>query len=382
MKTLSLLGSTGSIGTQTLEVVRGLPGEFKIAALSAGKNVSLLEAQIAEFKPVLACVGGRSDAVLLRKSLAVPCRVVYGPEGLAEAAALAQADTVVNALSGGAGLLPAMAAIRAGKTLALANKETLVSAGEIVMKTAREAGVPIYPIDSEHIAILQCLECEGRAGALERIYLTASGGPFRGKNRAGLENVTPGQAMEHPNWSMGPKITIDSATLMNKGIEVIEARWLFGVEAEKIDVLVHPQSVIHSMTGFTDGMVMAQLGLPDMRTVIQYALTYPNRLKNSFPRPDFHGMGPLTFEKPDFETFPCLGLAYEALRLGGALPAVMNAADEAAVNAFLDGKIRFLDIPALIEKAMFSYTGSSRAPGLEEILEAEAWAGAFCKHSF
>ncbi|MCL2352062.1 MAG: 1-deoxy-D-xylulose-5-phosphate reductoisomerase [Firmicutes bacterium] len=376
MKNISLLGSTGSIGRQTLEVARNLPGEIKIAALAANKNVSLLEAQIAEFRPALACVGSKSDAEPLRKALAVPCRVVFGPEGLAEAAAYGGADTVVNALSGAAGLVPALTAINAGKTLALANKEALAAAGELVTDAAKKRGVPIYPIDSEHSAVWQCLESEGRAKALERIYLTASGGPFRGKTKTELMNVTPEQALRHPNWRMGPKITVDSATLMNKGLEVIEARWLFGVEAERIEVLIHPQSVIHSMVGFADGAVVAQLGTPDMRVPIQYALTYPERRPGPCPRPDFIGIGPLTFEKPDADAFPCLGLAYEALHAGGALPAVLSAADEAAVEAFLGGRIRFPDIPSLIERTMATYTENSAKPGLEDILAAQEWAKA------
>ncbi|MCL2461088.1 MAG: 1-deoxy-D-xylulose-5-phosphate reductoisomerase [Defluviitaleaceae bacterium] len=382
MKNISLLGSTGSIGRQTLEVVRHLPGELKVVALAANRSVRELEAQINEFRPVLACVGDKSGAELLRRTLTVPCRVVCGPEGLEEAAAFEGADLAVNALSGTAGLIPAMAAIQAGKNLALANKETLVAAGEIVTKAAKAAGVAIYPIDSEHSAVWQCLEREGRAKALEKIYLTASGGPFRGRMRAELTDVTPEQALRHPNWLMGPKITVDSATMMNKGLEVIEAKWLFGVEADRIEVLVHPQSVVHSMVGFSDGAVIAQLGLPDMRVPIQYALTYPERRTSPFQRPDFFKIGTLTFEKPDTETFPCLGLAYEALRRGGTVPAVMNAANEAAVGAFLEGRIRFLDIPALIEKAMFSYNESGGEPGgsgIEEILEAEDWARGKCE---
>ncbi len=377
MRRISILGSTGSIGTQTLEVVENL-GDFQVAALTGNQNIDLLERQARKFRPEFVAVMQEGKAETLRGRLAdTDVRVLCGMEGLLAAATCDGVDTVVTSVVGNIGLKPTFAAIEAGKNIALANKETLVSAGQLVMDAARRHGSKIYPVDSEHSAIFQSLQ--GNEGnAIARILLTASGGPFRGKKREELQHITAADALKHPNWSMGRKITIDSATLMNKGLEVMEAKWLFGVEVEQIEVLIHPQSIVHSAVEYEDGAIIAQLGEPDMRVPIQYALTYPKRVKNPFPRIDFTQRSTLTFEQPDTETFRCLALAYRALHTGGTLPAVLNGANEIAVERFLQGGLSFLEIPALIERTMDAYTVKYEYT-LEDLLEADAWARTFAR---
>ena len=375
MRTISILGSTGSIGTQTLEVVEVL-GDIQVGAISGNHNIKLLEEQARKFRPRLVSVMDEDNAKELKSRLAdTNCKVVAGMDGLVEAATLAEADTVVTSVVGNVGLRPTFEAISAGKNIALANKETLVSAGQLVMDLAKKKGISIYPVDSEHSAIFQSLQ-GNKGNKIRRILLTASGGPFRGKTLDQLKNVTAADALCHPNWSMGKKITIDSATLMNKGLEVMEAKWLFGVDTDQIEVLVHPQSIIHSAVEYEDGAIMAQLGEPDMRVPIQYALTYPKRVANPFPKIDFAKRAQLTFDHPDMDTFRCLVLAYKALKIGGTMPTVLNGANEIAVAKFLSGKIGFLDIPALIEKTMEAYTVKENYT-LEDLLEADAWARAY-----
>lgn len=375
MRKISILGSTGSIGTQTLEVVENLEN-IQVAALTGNHNIDLLEKQARKFSPVLVAVMDAKKAEILKGRLAdTDIRIVSGMEGLIEAATWEEADTVVTSVVGNVGLEPTFAAIRAGKNIALANKETLVSAGGLVMELAKQHGSKIYPVDSEHSAIFQSLQ--GNEGnSIRRILLTASGGPFRGKKREELAGVTAADALAHPNWSMGKKITVDSATLLNKGLEVMEAKWLFGVAIDQIEVLIHPQSIVHSAVEYEDGAIIAQMGEPDMRIPIQYALTYPKRVKNPFPRIDFTKRSQLTFEKPDLDTFRCLSLAYRALETGGTLPAVLNGANEVAVARFLQGEISFLEIPALIERTMDAYTVKYDY-SLEDLLEADAWAKAY-----
>ncbi len=372
---ISILGSTGSIGTQTLEVIRELRG-IQVLGLSANSNIELLEKQIREFHPLIAAVMEEEKAAALRERLrGHSVKIVSGMDGLTEVATLNEIDTVVTSVVGNVGLKPTFAAIEAKKDIALANKETLVSAGELVIRMARENNVHIYPVDSEHSAIFQSLQ-GNENNSIRRILLTASGGPFRGKTKEELEKVTIEDALNHPNWSMGKKITIDSATLMNKGLEVIEAKWLFGVELDKIEVLVHPQSIVHSAVEYEDGAVIAQMGEPDMKVPIQYALTYPRRIKNNFPKIDFTKRNSLTFEKPDTASFPCLALAYRAIKSGGTMPAVLNAANEIAVKRFLEGGISFLEIPLLIENTMDAYTVKYDYT-LEDLLEADKWAREF-----
>ena len=372
MRKISILGSTGSIGTQTLEVVENLK-DIKVMAITGNSNIRLLEKQTRKFQPELVAVMDEKNAEILKEKLSdMHIRVISGMDGLVEAATYEGVDTVVTSVVGNVGLKPTFEAIRAGKNIALANKETLVSAGQLVMDLAKKHDIKIYPVDSEHSAIFQSLQ--GNEGnKIERILLTASGGPFRGKKREELLHVTAADALKHPNWSMGNKITIDSATLMNKGLEVMEAKWLFGVDVDQIEVLVHPQSIVHSAVEYEDGAIVAQLGEPDMRVPIQYALTYPKRVKNPFPRVDFTQRSNLTFDKPDMETFKCLSLAYRALKTGGTLPAVLNGANEVAVARFLKGDIGFLDIPELIEQTMDAYTVKYEYT-LEDLLEADAWA--------
>ena len=372
MRKISILGSTGSIGTQTLEVVEIL-NDIKVMAITGNSNIRLLEEQARKFQPELVAVMDEKNAEELKVRLSdMNVRVVSGMDGLVEAATYEGVDTVVTSVVGNVGLKPTFEAIRAGKNIALANKETLVSAGQLVMDLAKKHNINIYPVDSEHSAIFQSLQ--GNEGnKIERILLTASGGPFRGKKREELLHVTAADALKHPNWSMGNKITIDSATLMNKGLEVMEAKWLFGVDVDQIEVLVHPQSIVHSAVEYEDGAIVAQLGEPDMRVPIQYALTYPKRVKNPFPRVDFTKRNNLTFDKPDMETFKCLSLAYRALKTGGTLPAVLNGANEVAVARFLKGEIGFLDIPELIEQTMNAYTVKYDYT-LEDLLDADAWA--------
>lgn len=368
-KHIAILGSTGSIGTQTLDVVRE-QGDICVTALAAGNNITLLEQQIREFHPVLAAVWEENRAKELREKIKdCNTKVVSGMEGLLEIAVQPEAEILVTAIVGMLGIRPTIAAMMAGKDIALANKETLVTAGHLIMPLAKEQGVSILPVDSEHSAIFQSLNGE-HGNKIDKILLTASGGPFRGRKRADLENIQLEDALKHPNWSMGRKITIDSATLVNKGLEVMEAKWLFGTELEQIQVVVHPQSVIHSMVQYEDGAVIAQLGTPDMRLPIQYALYYPQRRTLSGKRLDFYELANLTFEKPDLDTFTGLKLAMEALKQGGNIPTAFNAANERAVAKFLDRKIRFLEIPEIIAACMEHCTYIAH-PGVEEILDTE-----------
>jgi len=368
---ISVLGSTGSIGVQTLDVAKNL--NIKVEGLAANKNIELLEKQAWEFKPRIVAVMDENMAEVLRSRLKdTSIEVAGGVEGLKKVASVEGAQTVVSAIVGIAGLVPTMEAIKNGKNIALANKETLVTAGSIVMAEAQKRKVEIFPVDSEHSAIFQCLMGNNKED-VSKIILTASGGPFRGRKRDELKNVTVKEALKHPNWSMGSKITIDSATMMNKGLEVIEARWLFDVSLDRIEVLIHPQSIVHSMVEFRDGAIMAQLGSPDMRLPIQLALTYPKRLMNGFSKLDLIKNNTLTFEAPDTEAFPCLKLAYEALRIGGTMPAVLNAANEEAVRLFLEEKIGFLEIPQIIESVMTSHTVED-TPDLDDIIKMDLWA--------
>lgn len=374
MKRLSVIGSTGSIGSNTLEVAGRFPERFSVKVLAAGNNIELLSKQIRDFQPAIAVVKdekvGRDLKNLLPGNLST-C-ILTGPEGYEVAASYDDVDMVVVAAVGAAGLMPTLSAIASGKDIALANKETLVMAGEIVMARVAEAGVRLLPIDSEHSAIFQCLNGH-QVADLKKIILTASGGPFLNRPEHTFKDIQPSDALNHPTWQMGRKITIDSATLMNKGLEVIEARWLFDVSADLIDVVVHPQSVVHSMVSFQDGSVLAQLGLPDMRAAIAYALSYPERLPLNLPSPDFPGIGSLTFESPNISKFPCLMLAFEAVNTGQTLPAVLNAANEVAVDAFLDLRIPFTNIPSVIRKTMDQHTIVNQ-PSLSDILDADQWA--------
>lgn len=350
MKKIAILGSTGSIGTQTLDIIEQNPDRFTAVVLSCGTNVELLGEQIEKHRPAMAVVGCEDDAVELGKKYPYT-EFLYGIEGLVVAAAKTDCDMVLNSLIGMMGLIPTYYAIKAGKDIALANKETLVAGGEVVINAVKENKVRLLPVDSEHSAIFQALQ--GNApGDINRLILTASGGPFRGYSLEQLGGVTVSQALNHPNWKMGSKITIDSATMMNKGLEVIEARWLFDVPPEKIEVVVHPQSIIHSMVEYVDHSIIAQLGVPDMRVPIGYALTYPERIENSIRGVDFFEMGSLTFEKPDLSTFRCLGFAYEAVKAGGSYPVILNAANEVLVQQFLAGRIAFLDIQNTIERVL------------------------------
>ena len=370
MKNLVILGSTGSIGTQTIDIVRSYPKELHVSAVAALKNVDLVEKQVREFKPAVAVLYNEASAEELKVRIAdTDTRVLSGMDGLIEAATLEEADIVVGAVVGMIGIRPTVAAIRAHKTIALANKETLVTAGHIVMREAKENGVKILPVDSEHSAIFQSMQGEEHA-KIEKILLTASGGPFRGKKRADLAGMTAADALKHPNWDMGPKVTIDSSTLVNKGLEVMEARWLFDVDYDNIEVIVHPQSVIHSAVQYVDGAVIAQLGVPDMHLPIQYALFYPHRMPLNEERLDLTKLSSLTFEKPDMDTFKGLALAFRAARTGGSLPTVFNAADEVAVQRFLKGEIKYLEIADEIEKAMDAHKLIEN-PTLDEIIEVE-----------
>ena len=381
-KTIAILGSTGSIGTQTLEVVR-TNGDIRVAALSAGSNIDLLERQIREFMPGLVAVWQEEKARDLKARVRdLKVRVVSGMEGLLKVARVPEAEILVTAIVGMIGIRPTIAAIQAGKDIALANKETLVTAGHLIMPLAREHGVRILPVDSEHSAVFQAIHGENPTG-IHKLLITASGGPFRGKKRKELENVQVEDALKHPNWSMGRKITIDSATLVNKGLEVMEARWLFDMALENIQVVVQPKSIIHSMVEFVDGAVMAQLGTPDMKLPIQYALYYPERRFLPGERLDFAALGQITFEEPDMETFQGLPMAIKAARIGGSMPTVFNAANERAVAKFLRKEIAFLDIYRIIEEAMERHQVIDH-PALEEILETEAktyeWIESRWKH--
>ncbi len=370
MKKIAILGSTGSIGTQTLEVVRENK-DIEVTALAAGRNIDLLERQIREFSPRLAAVWDEKLAAELKDRIRdLDTQVVSGMDGLIQVSAEEKTDILVTAIVGMIGIRPTMEAIRAGKDIALANKETLVTAGHLIMPLAKERGVSILPVDSEHSAIFQSLQ-GGQAGALKKILLTASGGPFRGKKREELKNVQVEDALKHPNWEMGRKITIDSSTMVNKGLEVIEAKWLFGVDVDQIQVVVQPQSVVHSMVEYDDGAVIAQLGTPDMKLPIQYALYYPQRRYLPGERLDFWRIGKLDFERPDTETFRALALAYQAGRAGGSLPTVFNAANEMAVAKFLDRQIGYLEITDLIGECMERHVNIP-SPSLDEILDTEA----------
>jgi 1-deoxy-D-xylulose-5-phosphate reductoisomerase len=376
MKTLCILGSTGSVGSNVLRVVAGIPGRFRVASLSAGRNLDLLSRQIAEFTPEVAVVAAPESTEPLRQKLrdlgyVQPIRISAGTEGQIEAATLPSVDFVVSAAHGVTGLPATYEAVRAGKNIGLANKETLVAAGELVMRAARKRGVCLLPIDSEHSAVHQCLR-SGSSREVKRLILTASGGPFLRKPRRNLDQVTPKQALKHPVWTMGGRITVDSATLMNKGLEVIEAHWLFGLTAGQIEVLIHPESVIHSMIEFCDGSVLAQLAVPDMRIPIQYALTYPDRLpiNGSGLTLDLASLQRLNFERPDRQRFPCLDLAREALEKGDAWSCALNAADEVAVEAFLAGRLRFTSIPKVVE-GVTRQTPAVRLSSLADVLECD-----------
>jgi 1-deoxy-D-xylulose-5-phosphate reductoisomerase len=370
MRRLAVLGSTGSIGTSTLEVVGAHPDRFQVTALAARANVDLLAEQVRRHAPRFVSVATEASARELRQRLGrTSTEVGWGTEGLLQAASDSGADVVVSAIVGGAGLSPTMGAIAAGKDVALANKESLVMAGHLVTAEAKRRGVRILPVDSEHSAVFQCLG--GRDGSqLRRIVLTASGGPFRARPRATFASITPEEALKHPNWAMGKKITIDSATLMNKGLEVIEAHWLFHLPVTQVDVVIHPQSIVHSLVEFVDGSMLAQLGVPDMRVPIQYALTYPERRASAVPRLALESLSGLTFEAVDRERFPCLDLAYEAAQAGGSAPAVLNAANEVAVQRFLSRRIGFDEIPSLIRKALDAHPGRAVST-VEEVLEVD-----------
>ncbi|MBP8985237.1 MAG: 1-deoxy-D-xylulose-5-phosphate reductoisomerase [Syntrophobacterales bacterium] len=376
MKNISILGSTGSIGVSALEVVRRNPSRFRVLGLAAGRNVELLSRQVEEFRPMYVSLFDKETAAEFKKLAGAPSTaVLWGEEGYRTIATIEGVETVLSAMVGAAGLLPTVCAIEAGKDVALANKETLVMAGALVMEKASRKGVRILPVDSEHSAIFQCLEGERRE-YVKKIILTASGGPFRTLPPEKMAEVSVEDALKHPNWKMGKKITIDSATMMNKGLEIIEAQWLFGVDVDRVHVVVHPQSIVHSMVEFCDGSVIAQLGVPDMKGPIAYALSHPERLEREEGFLDLYAVGSLDFAAPDMGRFPCLRLAYEAGRKDGTMPAIMNAANEVAVEAFLGGKIGFTDIAAVIEKTMQGLE-SREAGSVEDILDADRRARKF-----
>ena len=374
MKRLTILGSTGSIGSNALKVVAAHPEAYRIVGLAAGRNVELLAAQVERFQPSAVAIRDAQQAEALRSRLGKRgnTKVYAGMEGFIQVATWEEADTVLSAVTGSAGLTPTYAAIQAGKEIALANKETLVMAGEIVTRKAAQNGVQILPVDSEHSAIFQCLQGHRKAD-VAKILLTASGGPFLNLPLSEFPGISKAQALNHPNWNMGPKITIDSATLMNKGLEVLEAKSLFDLSEDRIEVVVHPQSVIHSMVAYQDGSVIAQLGIPDMKTAIAYALSFPERLPLNQPLPDFSGKQRLTFQKPDLEKFPCLALAFKACKVGKTMPAVLNAANEVAVNAFLNQEIGFSDIARIVERTMDAHSVAIN-PELDDIIDADRQA--------
>jgi 1-deoxy-D-xylulose-5-phosphate reductoisomerase len=374
MKKITILGSTGSIGCSALDVIGKNPERFQVVALAAGKNIALLKKQIEKFKPKVVAVSTKETALQLHDSLTNKnkVKIFYDKEGLKEVASFPSADVVISAISGSAGLIPTLAAIEAGKDIALANKETMVMAGEIVTRRAIKKRVKIIPVDSEHSAIFQCLEGQ-KSKNLRRIILTASGGPFLNFTSNELKKVSLSQTLRHPNWKMGKKVTIDSASMMNKGLEVIEAKWFFNLDISRIDVLIHPQSIVHSMVEFVDGAFLAQMGIPDMKLPIAYALTYPERIINDLPSLNLVKTGNLEFRNPDIKKFPCLGLAYAAGICGGTAPVVLNAADEIAVAAFMEKKIRFIDLPKIIETVLDLHN-SINTPSLEDILQADLWA--------
>ena len=374
MKNVAILGSTGSIGTQTIDVLRANPDDFSLVAISAGSNIGMLEEQIREFHPKLCAVWDEDKAKELSKAISdvtPTCKIVSSMDGLIELASIPESDILIPAVVGMIGITPTIAAIKAGKDIGLANKETLVTAGHIIISLAKEMGVSILPVDSEHSAIFQCLNGE-RENNIDKILLTASGGPFRGKTRDELADVTLEMALKHPNWSMGRKITIDSATMVNKGLEVIEAKWLFGVTPSQIEVVVQPQSIIHSMVQFDDGAVIAQLGTPDMRLPIQYALYYPKRVFLKGDRLDFSTLSEITFSKPDMDTFLGLKYAYKAIEIGGSMPTVLNAANEYAVARFLNKEIKFLEIYEMIDYCMSCHKNID-SPTVDQILDTEQW---------
>lgn len=373
MKTIIILGSTGSIGTNTLDIVRRFPGEFHVAGLTAGNNIDKLEEQIRAFSPRVVAVSQETAAATLRQHCAgLPVEILSGETGIAQVAALPEAELVISAIVGAAGLVPTLTAIRSGKHIALANKEPMVMAGKLMQEEAHKHGVRIFPVDSEHSAIFQSLEGH-RLEDVRRLILTASGGALWTMAKDELQHVTPERALKHPNWKMGSKITIDSATLMNKGLEVVEARWLFDIPETRIEVMVHRESIIHSLVEYEDRSMIAQLGLPDMRTPISYAMRYPERLPLDLPSLDLTEIGTLSFCKPDHDRFPCLNLGYESLRIGGTMPATMNAANEIAVDAFLNGGIRFTEIAEVIRQTMDAHAPKTVAT-LEDALEADRWA--------
>lgn len=373
MKTIVILGSTGSIGTSTLDIVDRFPKEFRVAGLTAGSNDEKLEDQIRRFKPRVVALSDASAAARLRQRCAgLSVEILAGQEGLIQVASDPEAELVISAIVGGAGLVPTLAAIRSGKQIALANKEPMVMAGKLMQDEARRHGVRIFPVDSEHSAIFQSLEGH-RKEDVRRLILTASGGALWTLGQEELQDVTPEQALQHPNWKMGAKITIDSATLMNKGLEVVEARWLFDIPESQIEVMIHRESIIHSLVEYQDRSMIAQLGLPDMRTPISYAMRYPGRMSLDLPSLDLTEIAKLTFCKPDHNRFPCLGLGYESLRIGGTMPATMNAANEIAVEAFLNGGIRFTDIAEIIRSTMDVHTAKD-VETLEDALQADRWA--------
>jgi 1-deoxy-D-xylulose-5-phosphate reductoisomerase len=374
VKNLTILGSTGSIGTNALKIVEMFPGRFSVKALTAKRNISRLAEQVKQFRPEMAAVFDASSARALADMLPndLPLKIRYGSSGYREAAVFKASDTVLTAVVGAAGLIPTIEAIGAGKNIALANKETLVMAGEIVMKLAADKGVRILPVDSEHSAIFQCLMGQ-RKKDLDKILITASGGPFLKRAKHAFSAIRPEDALKHPNWQMGRKITVDSATLMNKGLEVIEAKHLFQVDMEKIQVVIHPQSIIHSMVAFRDGSIIAQLGIPDMKGAIAFALSYPERLPLLQPLPDFNAIGKFTFQKPDLNKFACLGLAMQACRVGATLPAVMNAANEIAVESFLAYRLSFDKISEVVQQTMSAHSLTAN-PSLDDILAADEWS--------
>jgi len=373
MKTIIILGSTGSIGTNTLDIVQRFPREFRVAGLTAGNNIDKLEEQIRAFTPRVVAVSQEAAAVTLRQRCAdLPVEILSGEAGIAQVASLPEAELVISAIVGAAGLVPTLTAIRSGKHIALANKEPMVMAGKLMQEEAHKHGVRIFPVDSEHSAIFQSLEGH-RLEDVRRLILTASGGALWTMAKDELQHVTPERALKHPNWKMGSKITIDSATLMNKGLEVVEARWLFDIPESRIEVMVHRESIIHSLVEYEDRSMIAQLGLPDMRTPISYAMRYPERLPLDLPSLDLTEIGTLSFCKPDHDRFPCLNLGYESLRTGGTMPATMNAANEIAVDAFLNGGIRFTEIAEVIRHTMDAHTPKA-VSSLEDALEADRWA--------
>lgn len=373
MRRIAILGSTGSIGCNTLKVLEGLPpGEFEVLGLSANSNIQLLDKQIKRFSPKLVAVANSNLAAELKRRIGPKVQLLVGRQGLEELAQDKRIDLLVMAISGSFALIPLMKAIEAGKTIALANKESLVMAGSIIIKKAKSKNVKIIPIDSEQSAIWQCLDGKDKI-ELKKIYLTASGGPLKDVDKIKFRNISIKKVLSHPRWKMGKKISVDSATLINKGLELIEAMWLFGVDISQIEVIIHPQAIIHSMVEFIDGSILAQLSVTDMRIPIQYALTYPDRLANRLPSLSFFELKKLTFSKPDYRKFPCLELAYQAAKTKGTLPCVLNAANEVCVDAFLDRKISFYSIPKVIEKVMRRHRSIDN-PGITEILQAHEWA--------